>query len=153
MVVLLPRKTDGLPALEKQLSADNLRTWMKGTKYESVQLTLPKFTYSAELQLADTLASMGMPDAFNPDKADFSAMTTAEKFFIGAVIHKAFVAVDEEGTEAAAATAIAMVGAAAMRQPPVPKIFKADHPFVFLIKHNATGEILFLGRVAEPNGA
>lgn len=153
MVVLLPRQVDGLPALEKNLSAENLRNWSKVTHFELVDVTLPKFTFSAELQLADTLRAMGMTDAFDPGKADFSGMSTAERFFISAVIHKAFVAVDEEGTEAAAATAITMKAGAAMRQPKEPKIFKADHPFLFLIRHNATGEILFVGRLTNPKSA
>ena len=149
MVILLPKNVGDLPALEKKFTADNLAAWLKQAKSESVQVTLPKFTFSAELQLAATLKAMGMPDAFDAGKADFSGMTSAQKLFISAIIHKAFVAVDEEGTEAAAATAIAMAGAA-MPVPTKPKIFRADHPFLFLIRHPATNEILFLGRLTNP---
>jgi serpin B len=150
MVVLLPKRTDGLTDLEKNLTADNLRAWQKDARFESVDVTLPKFTFRAGMELADTLHAMGMTDAFDPEKADFSGMTTAERFFISKVIHQAFVAVDEEGTEAAAATAVVMRAGSAMRMPAPPKIFKADHPFLFMIRHNSTGEILFLGRLAEP---
>jgi len=151
MIVVLPRKADGLPALEKSLSADNLRSWTQQARSASVSVTLPKFTFSAEFDLADKLAAMGMTDAFNPDKADFTGMTTAEPLYISAVIHKAFVAVDEDGTEAAAATAVTMRAGAVRMQAP-PKVFKADHPFLFFIRHNATGEILFAGRLSNPKG-
>ena len=149
MFILLPKKPDGLPTLEKNLTPANLGLWTKVQPGQSVQVTLPKFTFSADLALAETLKAMGMPDAFDPNKADFSAMTTAEKLFISAVIHKAFVAVDEEGTEAAAATAIA-VEALSIRVPQEPKVFTVDHPFIFLIRHNSTKEILFIGRLANP---
>jgi serpin B len=102
--------------------------------------------------LAGTLQAMGMSDAFSP-QADFSGMTTAEKLCISDVIHKSFVAVDEEGTEAAAATAVIMKGAnGGGGMPEEPKVFTADHPFVFLIRHNGTGAILFAGRLAAPEG-
>jgi len=152
MVVLLPKTVDGLAGLEKNLTAENLRQWFKGAKSESVEVTLPKFTFSAQLQLGDTLQAMGMTDAFDASKADFSGMTSAEKLCISAVIHKAFVAVDEEGTEAAAATAVVMKGGNGHALPKEPKVFKADHPFVFLIRHIHTGEILFIGRLANPKG-
>jgi serpin B len=150
MIILLPGKADGLPALEKSLTAANLARWLKGLKRIKVDLTMPRFKFAGEFSLADTLNSLGMVDALNPAKADFSGMTTAEKLFISAVIHKAFVAVDEDGTEAAAATAV-MVGTTSM--PPEedqPKVFNADHPFVFLIRHNSTGAILFMGRLSNP---
>jgi serpin B len=90
---------------------------------------------------------MGMGSAFT-DAADFSGMATQEKLFIGAVIHKAFVAVDEKGTEAAAATAVTMN---INSLPIVPKAtFRADHPFLFLVRDNKTGSILFMGRVVNP---
>ncbi len=150
MVVLLPRTVDGLKDLEKNLTAENLRQWFKEAKPELVQVTLPKFTFSDEMELARILRAMGMTDAFDPVKADFSGMSSAERLFISAVIHKAFVAVDEDGTEAAAATAVGVRATAMMRRPDEPKIFKADHPFVFLIRHRSTGEILFMGRLSDP---
>lgn len=100
--------------------------------------------------LAETLKAMGIRDAFAIERADFSGMTTAEKLAISDVIHKSFVAVDEEGTEAAAAAAVIVPGAAL--RPPKPKVFPADHPFVFLIRHNASGAILFAGRLVAPEG-
>jgi serpin B len=92
---------------------------------------------------------MGMKSAFDPDTADFSGMTDKEALFISVVIHKAFVDVNEEGTEAAAATGIAMTGAA-FAEPKEPPVFRADHPFVFMIRDNRNGAILFLGRITNP---
>ena len=95
-----------------------------------------------------TLTSMGIVDAFDAAAANFSGMDGQENWlYIGAVLHKAFVDVNEEGTEAAAATAVIMMARAAVMEPPT---FRADHPFVFLIRDNGTGSILFLGRVADP---
>jgi serpin B len=147
MVVFLPKKVDGLPDFEKSLTVENLPKWVAGIRAEQVAVTFPKFKFTSQFGLADVLKGMGMADAFSPDAADFSGMTTMEKLFISAVIHKAFVAVDEEGTEAAAATAVFMTS---FFSPPPGKPFTADHPFLFLIKHNKTGAILFLGRVMEP---
>ncbi len=149
MVVLLPRKADGLPAVMEDLDADAMNKLTSGVRNELVQLYLPKFKFTAQFRLGETLQKMGMTDAFGP-KADFGGMTTAEKLAISEVIHKAFVAVDEKGTEAAAATAVMMVGTAMPPQPPKPKVFRADHPFVFAIRHNRTNAILFMGRVTNP---
>ena len=90
-----------------------------------------------------------MKMAFDMNRADFSGMTTAEKLYIGRVLHKSFVNVDEEGTEAGAATAVAMSGGAAIRTVP-PKQFRADHPFVFEVVHQSSGAVLFMGRVTQP---
>ena len=115
-----------------------------------VAVQFPKFEYTSSFDLTKTLADLGMEDAFSPTKADFSGMTEEEPLFIGLVVHKAFVAVDEAGTEAAAATAVAMrAGSAPRPEEPVP--FTADRPFLFLIRHHATGAILFLGRVVDPS--
>lgn len=149
MLILLPKKVDGITALEKSLTPQNVAAWRKQIKREKVRVTLPKFRYTSQFRLAGTLGAMGMPDAFSPRLADFTGMATVEReFFISEVIHKAFVAVDEEGTEAAAATAVIMP--TGMLRRTEPKVFKADHPFVLLIRHRATGSILFLGRVANP---
>ena len=101
---------------------------------------------TSEFELAQVLGAMGMPDAFS-SKADFSGMTGNKDLFISAVVHKAYVDVNEEGTEAAAATGVAMKLTSVAPPPPV---FRADHPFVFLIRDNHTGSILFLGRTANP---
>jgi len=107
-------------------------------------IELPKFTITCEFELAAILAAMGMPHAFAD--ANFSGITGSPELAISDVIHKAFVVVDEQGTEAAAATAVKMKRIA---MPPTVQ-FRVDHPFVFLIKENATGTILFLGRIADP---
>jgi serpin B len=112
-------------------------------------VAVPKFKMTSTFMLGGTLAAMGMPLAFQAGKADFTGITGGkEPFWIGEVIHKAFVDVNEEGTEAAAATAIMMVGAAMPSEPP--PVFRADHPFVFLIRDKPSGCILFLGRVVNP---
>ncbi len=146
MVVLLPKKVDGLAGVEKQFSVARLDKWLDAAKPVTVTVSLPRFTLATETMLADTLKDMGMIDAFDPNKADLSGMAADRQLFIAHVVHKAFVAVDEEGTEAAAAT-----GAEPAELADLPtKTFCADHPFIFLIRHKATGEILFLGRLTTP---
>jgi serpin B len=147
MIVLLPSEIDGLAALEKQLSVDNLKQWTTKLAQPEVKIWLPKFKLSAEFQLGDVLSALGMPQAFSPDKADFSGMDGKQDLYISAVVHKAYVDVNEEGTEAAAATG---VGVTAMAAPIRQLEFKADHPFLFLIRDNQSGCILFIGRVTDP---
>lgn len=147
MLVLLPKEKDGLAALEDQLTAANLTEWQKRMRRPEVEVYLPKFKMTSEFGLSDTLAKMGMPDAFDIARADFSGMSGKKDLFISAVLHKAFVEVNEEGTEAAAATGVMM----SLRSMPMrPLVFRADHPFVFIIKDNHTGSILFVGRVVDP---
>jgi serpin B len=110
---------------------------------------MPTFSYEWDTSLRDTLSAMGMPLAFSGG-ADFSGMTGNRALFIDDVLHKAFVAVDEEGTEAAAATAVIM-REAAPRQPASPIEFTVDRPFIFLIRDRATGTILFIGRFLDPS--
>ncbi len=149
MLVLLPRTDGGLPALEKALTVETLAAWSSSLRRRDVQVLFPKFKLTAQFSLGHALAALGMPDAFAAGKADFSGMDGSRELFIGAVIHKAFVEVNEEGTEAAAATAVVMM-ATSMREPePVP-VFRADHPFLFLIRENRSGSILFCGRLADP---
>jgi serpin B len=150
MIVLLPRKLDGLAALEKTMTADRFATLARQLKPAQVDLFLPRFKMTKDFSLGTTLAAMGMPSAFSPERADFSGMTSEEKLFISHVIHKAFVDVNEEGTEAAAATAVILARPAAA---PVHdfQTFRADHPFLFLIRDNQSGSILFLGRVSNPH--
>jgi serpin B len=151
MVVLLPKmERNNLANLEKSLGR-KLGDWLKAIKHEEVIVTLPKFKFNSQFKLSDTLKAMGMTDAFDI-KASFPGITTKEALFIQEVVHKAFVAVDEEGTEAAAATAVALATLSAPIDPPTPKVFKADHPFLFMIRHTATKTILFMGRVADPKG-
>jgi serpin B len=149
MVILLPKQVDGLLALEKKLTARDVQKWISGLEHvDEVEIYLPKFTLTSQVQLKDVLSSMGMPLAFSDD-ADFSGITTRHEQKLYESIHQAFVDVNEEGTEAAAVT-----GHIGGNVPgPVPRhvVFRADHPFLFLIQDKQTGAILFLGRVVNPN--
>ena len=150
MVVLLPAQVDGLAQLEKKLDAESLAKWLEKAHPAKVQVTLPKFTMRSRLPLGDQLKAMGMTAAFDPEEAGFTGMTHDKPpLFISAVIHEAWVDVNEKGTEAAAATAVTMfAGGAAPGDQPV--IFRADHPFLFLIRDTRSGSILFLGRMSNP---
>lgn len=151
MFVLLPTEVDGLAGLETKLTSENLQRWLDGMKHEAeVKVYLPRFKTTAQFELSNTLRAMGMETPFDPDAADFAGMTTGEDLVISAVIHKAFVDVNEEGTEAAAATGVAVATAAEAAEPKEPPVFRADHPFVFLIRDNRTQAILFLGRITNP---
>ena len=149
MIIFLPNKPDGLPGFEKALTAERVATSIAKMGKEEVRVKLPKFKLTSEFLLVDTLKSMGMTDAFALPPADFSGMTGRKNLFIAKVIHKAFVDVNEKGTEAAAATGVVMELTAI---PGEPKVFKADHPFLFLIRDNRTAGILFMGRVMDPAG-
>lgn len=148
MLVLLPSEKGALGRIEKRLSMENLREWRRQLRKKEVMVYLPKFKMTSMFRLDETLRSMGMVDAFSMGKADFSGMDGNPGWlYIGAVIHKAFVDVNEEGTEAAAATAVVMRVKSMPKPPPT---FRADHPFVFLIQENQTGSILFMGRLNDP---
>jgi serpin B len=151
MIVLLPREPDGLGKLEEKLTSENLALWTARSPWQKVEVFLPKFKATSEFSLADTLGAMGMTDAFDPNKADFSGMDGRKDLYISKVIHKAYVDVNEEGTEAAAATGVIMTLGMAAPSTPIP-VFRADHPFLFLIRDNRTGSILFLGRMTNPSG-
>lgn len=152
MLIVLPKQVDGLAEVEKSLGADKLGQWLPNLRQQEVRVALPRVRMTATFRLGDALKAMGMPLAFDPAKADFSGMNGGkEPLWIGEVIHKAFVDVNEEGTEAAAATAVVMPGAA-LRDPAPPVVFRADHPFLFFIRDTRTGCILFAGRVADPRG-
>ena len=114
-----------------------------------VKLSLPKFKYASGFGLNEPLKSMGMPDAFDPRRADFSGMTGKRDLRIDQVVHKAYIRVDEAGTEAAAATGVSM-GITAMPPREEPLVVKVDRPFLYLIRDLPTGTILFLGRVLDP---
>ena len=147
LVTLLPKERSGISELEQKLTLENMMIWQKNLRARKVIVFFPKFKVDSEFSLSQILASMGMHDAFDPSRADFSAMVGKKELHISAVIHKAFVEVNEEGTEAAAATGF-VVGVTSIA--PSPPIFKADHPFIFFIRDNASQSILFLGRLADP---
>jgi serpin B len=150
MIVLLPNDAGGLPALEQSLTADSAKQWLSQLRPDSkIVLTLPKFKMTQQFQLGGTLSAMGMTQAFERSTADFSGMTGKRDLWISAAIHKAYIDVNEEGTEAAAATAIVM-RSMAMARPQPPIVFRADHPFLFLIRDNHSGAILFMGRINDP---
>jgi len=145
MVILLP-EAGKFEAFEETLNAQQVDAIISGLQYTEVALTMPRFEFDSEFSLKDTLAGMGMPIAFSSG-ADFSGMTGNPELFISEVVHKAFVAVDEAGTEAAAATAVIME-LTAVPEPPVEVTL--DHPFIFLIRDIDTGAVLFVGRVMNP---
>jgi len=149
MTIVLPKARDGLAKLEGSLSPAVLSGWIGKLASERVNVRLPRFKVESSFQLASVLGALGMTDALDPNKADFSGMDGTKDLFIGEVIQKTFCAVDEAGTEAAAATAV-MMRATAAPAPTPPKEFLADHPFLFMIRDTKTGSLLFMGRVAEP---
>lgn len=147
MIIVLPNEGAALAD-----GVDALATLANAAKSERVTVSLPTFDIDTQVGLAETLAALGMPSAFDPLTADFSAMsaTADEPLFIGAVIHQANITVDEAGTEAAAATAVVMETTSAPGPSDGPIEFTVDRPFVFAIRDNPTGAILFLGQIADP---
>jgi serpin B len=148
MIVLLPKELDGLGELEKSLTLENLTEWQSKLRKREVVVSIPKFKLTSQFSLASVLKAMGMKDAFSRS-ANFSGMNGKRNLAISAVIHKAYVDVNEEGTEAAAATAVTM-RLTSMGPGSQPPVFRADHPFLFLIRDNQSGSILFIGRVINP---
>lgn len=148
MLILLPREKDGLKHLEHSLSVENLARWRNALREEQVEVFLPRFRMTCTFRLDKALSAMGMADAFIESKADFSGMDGRPGWlYLGAVLHKTYVDVNEEGTEAAAATLAMAKPTAAPGQPPV---FRADHPFLFAICETRSGTLLFLGRLTDP---
>ena len=155
-VVLLPDDVNGLHALESKLTADILAACAK-LERRDVDLRLPKFKLEPPtMALAEKFEALGMKTAFDqpPGSANFDKMaprTPRDYLYISQIFHKTFIAVDEKGTEAAAATAVAMLAGTALRSPPPPPIeVKIDRPFVYAIQHGPSGVCLFLGRVTDP---
>jgi len=159
MVVIAPNKASGLGEIESKLNSDNLAGWIGELKNRKMHVTLPKFRSETSYKMNGTLSAMGMATAFKdprlPGGADFGGMSKSkspmDKLHIGLVMHKAFVDVNEKGTEAAAATVILMSRTTSMpiARPFIPH-FRADRPFIYLIRDNKTGSILFLGRMMNP---
>lgn len=152
MLVVLPKARRGLADIEKQLSAVALEEWFTARQRKEVEVYFPQFEMEADLSLKNFLANLGMPLAFQ-DKADFSGIAKHDRGIkLDDALQKTFIKVDEEGTEAAAVTALgAAASSAAMPPKEPPPVFRADHPFLFFIKENSTNSILFMGRVANPN--
>ncbi len=147
MLVLLP---DGdIGELESNLDLETLETIRDGMFNTQVYITMPSFEFTSSFSLKETLEDMGMTDAFDPGLADFTGFTGNRDLYISAVIHKAFVKVDETGTEAAAATAVVMALTSA--NPQQPEELVLDRPFLFFVFDDLTGSILFMGRVADPS--
>jgi serpin B len=146
MMVLLP-KVESFSGFETALNNTQLKTILDKMNNSEVNLSMPKFTVNSEFSLNQALSDLGMPAAFSDSEADFSGMDGARDLYISDVVHKAFVSVDEAGTEAAAATGVVMSTTAMTLEI---KEMKIDHPFIFFIRDNPTGTILFMGRVMNP---
>lgn len=148
MILLLPKDRNTLSALEAELSQEMIQTLFAQMESRSVRVCMPRFQIGSSFDLSQTLTSLGMVAAFSRH-ADFSGMDGAQNLFLSAVLHKARIEVNEKGAEAAAATAVIVFEKTAFDRTPV---FRADHPFLFMIRENKRGELLFLGRVMDPNG-
>lgn len=152
MVILLPEDTEdesmGLKKIEEQLTSEKLREWTKREKLETidVHVKLPRFKLEESYTLNSNLDRLGVQDLFTSSKADLSGMSGSRDLFISKIVHKSFVEVNEEGTEAAAATG----GIATFCMLLPEEEFTVDHPFLFFIRHNPTANLLFLGRVCSP---
>jgi serpin B len=147
MVILLPRQVDGLEEIERTLTGGRVNEWAAKMTRREVAVVIPRFKITRQFELGQPLMALGMKLAFSQRDADFSAMVKARRVFVSAVIHQAYVDVNEKGTEATAATA--GIFATSSARPPTP-VFRADHPFFFLIRENRTGSVLFAGRVTNP---
>jgi serpin B len=150
MVIILP-KAGKFETVENMMDEKKLQEWTKSATKIEVKAYIPRFKFTQRFDLSEDLSKMGMKDAFSAGVADFSGINGRKNdLYISKVIHKAFVDVNEEGTEAAAATAVVMsTKAAPIIEKPV--IFKADHPFIFLVRDKEASSILFMGRVMDPN--
>jgi serpin B len=148
MVIFLPNEKNGITEFEKSFDYKYYQKIISSFQSSEVRLSLPKFKATNKFNLSATLSQMGMPMAFSPGGADFSGIDGKRDLCISTVIHQAFINVDEKGTEAAAATIVMLAGAA--RPSSDMKVFNADHPFIFCIKDNTTGSILFMGKIMNP---
>jgi len=152
MLIFLPRKVDGLPSFEESFTPREVENWLDMLSLQEVRVFLPRFRVTSAFTLNQVLAEMGVRLPFDASAADFSGMTASKPLFISLVVHQAYVDVDEKGTEAAAVTALTAPRCARSpwpRRVSIP-VFRADHPFLFLIVDHRSGSILFLGRVTNP---
>jgi len=150
MTIFLPCKGKDVDSLTEELNQENWSQWLNSFRQQELILQLPKFTLAYEVKLNDVLKALGMEVAFNPDKANFTKMYKEEEvstnLYISKVKHKTFVEVNEEGTEAAAVTSVEMTVKSVSFKP----IMRIDRPFIFAIRENRSGTILFIGKVVEP---
>ena len=149
MVILLPRKNDGCHPLESRLNPEFLSNSISEMKKQKVEIFLPRFKLESSFELKEPLVSLGMTDAFGP-KADFSGMDGSHLLSVSVIFHKAWGEVNEEGTEAAAATVAGIRATAVIKPVTPPPVFRADHPFIFLIRDTRSEALLFLGRLENP---
>ncbi len=146
MLVLLPKETEGLKEIENTLTAETLNVLLPKMKDTKVDVYFPKFKIVwGTFSLNKAFIALGMRDAFNPEEADFSGINGIGHIWISAIFHKAFIEVNEEGTEAAAGTAVVIV-----KSIEFPVVFRVDHPFIFIIKDNRSRSVLFMGRIMNP---
>jgi len=146
MIILLPTAVNGLVGVEARLTPEGLEARLASMAPRSVEVALPRFTVSSELQLSYTLSALGMPSLFKQGDADLSGMDGTHDLFVSAMFHKAIVEVNEEGAEASAATGAVVKRRSLNTATP----FVVDRPFLFAIRHQATGALLFVGRVGDP---
>ena len=150
MIILLPRSINDQEEIEVSLTREKMDLLIQQLQKQMVKVFVPRFEIIEQINVEEILKRLGMIDAFDRIKADFSGMTEKEGLQIDSIVHKAFVEVNEEGTEAAAATAMTFIGMGLpKKQKPIP-IFRADHPFIFFIRDLKTKSILFMGRVMNP---
>ncbi|MDO5114500.1 MAG: serpin family protein [Synergistaceae bacterium] len=150
MIVILPDENSTLDTLEAALSTEQMARWTASMEEKKVKILLPKFRQEDDYDLASTLSKMGMASAFVPGEADFSAITGFNDFYISNIVHKTFIDVAEEGTEAAAATAVIMMRTSLPFEDPELITFRADRPFLYMIKDNSSEAIIFIGRCLKP---
>jgi serpin B len=150
MDVILPRRADGLARLEQQIADGALPGWLHGLEEKWLDVRLPRFHASSSFELARALKAMGMAAPFARGMADFSGIDGTHELYVGTVVHQAIIDVDERGTEAAAATGGGYLIMAKAPDPAGPIVFRADHPFVYLIRDTKTSAILFMGRFVDP---
>uniref|UniRef100_A0A7N4NQ57 Serpin family B member 11 n=1 Tax=Sarcophilus harrisii TaxID=9305 RepID=A0A7N4NQ57_SARHA len=147
MFVLLPKDTEQIEKIEKQLNLKTFKQWTSSLMIEKeVDVYLPRFKLGIKYELNSLLKTLGIRDIFNPLKADLSGLSPSRDLYLSKVIHKSFIDVNEEGTEASAATGDVVV----VKRLPIRVRFLADHPFLFFLKHIKTNTIIFCGRFSSP---
>lgn len=152
LLIILPDEPGGLAAVESERSAQRLSYWLEYEQQFNVAMSIQAFKTGSDLELSTVLRALGMKRAFTPFQADLSLIADdkASPLYVGDVVHKAFIDVHEKGTEAAAATGVVTAMSAGIEPPVEDVTFVADHPFIYVIRANGSGDILFMGRVENP---